>query len=41
MLGFQIGAYEFRVGFWPSAAALAFFVLTLFLGKLADPSCGI
>lgn len=33
MLGFQIGAYEFRVGFWPSLAALAFFVLTLFLGN--------
>jgi surfeit locus 1 family protein len=33
MAGFQIGAYEFRVGLWSSLAALAFFVLTLFLGN--------
>lgn len=32
-MGFQIGAYEFRPGLWPSLAALTFFVLTLFLGN--------
>src|ERR1700690_3555416 len=33
MMGFQIGAYEFRPGLWPGLAALFFFVLTLFLGN--------
>ncbi|MGA7179615.1 MAG: SURF1 family protein [Thiobacillaceae bacterium] len=33
MMGFQIGAYQFRPGLWPSLATVFFFVLTLFLGN--------
>lgn len=33
MMGFYLGAYEFRPRFWPTLATLFFFVLTLFLGN--------